>query len=60
MCNYLLKIQIRCVIFMLENIKSLGNLTQVELFQLKVAYDSSVIRSPGTPIRGHTPLRQAD
>ena len=23
-------------------------------FQLKVAYDSSVIRSPGTPIRGHT------
>ena len=29
-------------------------------FQLKVAYDSSVIRSPGTPIRGHTPVRQAD
>ena len=29
-------------------------------FQLKVAYDSSVIRSAGTPIRGHTPIRQAD
>ena len=29
-------------------------------FQLKVAYNSSVIRSPGTPIRGHTPVRQAD
>ena len=29
-------------------------------FQLKVAYDSSVIRSPGTPIRGHTPVRQAE
>ena len=28
-------------------------------FQLKVAYDSSVIRSPGTPIRGHMPVRQA-
>ena len=28
-------------------------------FQLKVAYDSSVFRSPGTPIRGHTPVRQA-
>ena len=29
-------------------------------FQLKVAYDSSVIRSVGTPIHGHTPVRQAD
>ena len=29
-------------------------------FQLKVAYDSSVIRSPRTPIRGHTPVRHAD
>ena len=29
-------------------------------FQLKVAYDSSVIRSPETPIRGHTPVRQTD
>ena len=28
-------------------------------FQLKVAYDSSVVRSPGTPIRRHTPVRQA-
>ena len=27
-------------------------------FQLKIAYDSSVIRSPGTPIRVHTPVRQ--
>ena len=27
-------------------------------FQLKVAYDSSVIRSPGTPIRGQTPVKQ--
>ena len=27
--------------------------------QLKVAYDSSVIRSSGTPFRGHTPVRQA-
>ena len=27
-------------------------------FQLKVAYDSSVIRSPGTPIHGHTLVRQ--
>ena len=26
-------------------------------FQLKVAYDSSVIRSPGTFIRGHTRAR---
>ena len=29
-------------------------------FQLKLAYDSSVVRSSGTPIRGHTPVRQAD
>ena len=29
-------------------------------FQLKVAYDSSVIRSPGTSIRGHTLVRQAN
>ena len=29
-------------------------------FQIKVAYDSSVIRSPGTPIRGHTPVWQSD
>ena len=29
-------------------------------FQLNVAYDSSVIRSTGTPIRGHTPVRQTD
>ena len=29
-------------------------------FQLKVAYDSSVIRLPGTPIRGSTPVRQSD
>ena len=29
-------------------------------FQLRVAYDSSVIRSPGTPIRGHTPVWQTD
>ena len=29
-------------------------------FQLKVAYDSSIIRSPGTPIRGHTPVGQTD
>ena len=29
-------------------------------FQLKVAYDSSVVRSPGTPVRGHTPVRQVD
>ena len=29
-------------------------------YQLKVAYDSSVIRSPGTPIRGHTPVSQTD
>ena len=28
-------------------------------FQLKVAYDSSVFRSPGTPIRGNTSVRQA-
>ena len=28
-------------------------------FQLKVAYDSSVGRSPGTSIRGHTPVTQA-
>ena len=27
-------------------------------FQLKVAYDFSVIRSPGTFIRDHTPVRQ--
>ena len=29
-------------------------------FHLKVTYDSSVIRFPGTPIRVHTPVRQAD
>ena len=29
-------------------------------FQLKVAYDSSVIRSPGTFIRGHTRARRTD
>ena len=29
-------------------------------FQLEVAYDFSVIRSPGTPIRGHTPVWQTD
>ena len=29
-------------------------------FQLIVAYDSSVIRSPGTPIRGHTLTRITD
>ena len=29
-------------------------------FQLKVAYDSSVIRSPGTPIHGYTPVWQTD
>ena len=29
-------------------------------FQLKVAYDSFVIRSPGTPIRGHRPVKQAE
>ena len=28
-------------------------------FQLDVAYDSSVARSPGTPIRGNTSVRQA-
>ena len=28
-------------------------------FQLNVAYDSSVVRSPGTPIRGNTSVRQA-
>ena len=28
-------------------------------YQLNVAYDSSVVRSPGTPIHGHTPVRQA-
>ena len=28
-------------------------------FQLKVAYGSSVIHSPKTPIHGHTPVRQA-
>ena len=27
---------------------------------IKVAYDSSVIRSTGTSIRGHTPTRQTD
>ena len=27
-------------------------------FQLIVAYDSSVIHSPKTPIRNHTPVRQ--
>ena len=29
-------------------------------FQLKVVYDSSVIRSLRTLIRGHTPVRQTD
>ena len=29
-------------------------------FQLKVTYDSSVIRSSGTPIRGHPPVWQTD
>ena len=29
-------------------------------FQLKAAYDSSIIRSPGTSIRGHTPVRTPD
>ena len=29
-------------------------------FQFKVAYDSSVIRSPGTSICGHTPVCQTD
>ena len=29
-------------------------------FQLKVAYDYSVIGLPGTPIRGHTPVWQID
>ena len=31
-----------------------------DLFLLIVAYDSSVIRSPGTPIRGCTRIRQTD
>ena len=29
-------------------------------FQPKVAYDSSVIRSPGTSIRGYSPVWQTD
>ena len=29
-------------------------------FRLKVAYGSSVNRSPGTSIRSHTPVRQTD
>ena len=29
-------------------------------FQLKVAYDYSVIRSPGALIRGHTPVWETD
>ena len=29
-------------------------------FQVNVVYDSSVIRSPGTLICGHTPVRQTD
>ena len=32
----------------------------IDWFQLKVAHDSSVVRSPGTPIRGHTPVWQTD
>ena len=48
----------RCDFLRAERLSALNFVS--DWFQLKVEYDSSDIRSPGTPIRGHTPVRQTD